>query len=70
MQRLAKIRAAVTKQRDDLNAVLADIERGTELVSTCLDCTKEPTNTGCPDCPCSTRFDESAMLALTWSVRD
>lgn len=70
LQALGRIRATITKQRDELSEVLRSIERGAELVSTCLDCTKPPTNTGCSDCPCSTRFEESSMLALTWSVRD
>jgi DNA-binding transcriptional MerR regulator len=70
LRRLAKIRETILRQRDDLNEVLRSIERGAELVATCLDCTLEPTNAGCPDCPCSTHFEDSSMLALTWSVRE
>lgn len=70
LREVHKVRAKIQAQLTELQAVLAAIERAAELVSTCFDCTKEPTNTTCPECPCSTRFDESDILALTWSVRD
>lgn len=70
LREVRKVRAKIQAQLTELQAVLAAIERAAELVSTCFDCTNEPTNTTCPECPCSTRFDESDILALTWSVRD
>ena len=70
LRALFKLRQTIQKQRDELDQILQSMVRAAELVSTCFDCTKLPTNSGCPDCPCSTQFDESAILALTWSVRD
>lgn len=70
LKEVFKLRTAIRKQRDELNQILDSMNRAAELVSTCFDCTKLPTNSGCPECPCSTRFDESSILALTWSVRD
>jgi MerR family transcriptional regulator, Zn(II)-responsive regulator of zntA len=69
LRQLSKLRAEIQKRRDDLDEVLHSMSRAAELVSTCFECTKEPTNGTCPECPCSTRFHESSMLALTWSVR-
>jgi DNA-binding transcriptional MerR regulator len=70
LREVHKVRAQLQARADELAAVLASIARAAELVSTCYDCTNEPTNATCPECPCSTRFDESDILALTWSVRD
>jgi DNA-binding transcriptional MerR regulator len=70
LKALQGLRATVRDRRARLDALLQDIARAGDLVATCLDCTLEPTNTTCPDCPCSTRFAEAQMLALTWSVDD
>jgi DNA-binding transcriptional MerR regulator len=70
LKALQGLRATVLNRRARFEALLVDIQRAGELVATCLDCTLEPTNAACPDCLCSTRFDEARMLALTWSVDD
>ena len=70
LKALQGLRATVLDRRTRFDRLLQDINRAGELVATCLDCTLEPTNTTCPDCPCSTRFDDAQMLALTWSVDD
>jgi DNA-binding transcriptional MerR regulator len=70
LKALQGLRATVLDRKARFERLLADIQRAGELVATCLDCTLEPTNTTCPDCPCSTRFAESQVLALTWSVDD
>lgn len=70
LRALFSLRQTIQRQRDELDEILQSMVRAAELVSTCFDCIKLPTNAGCPDCPCSTQFDESAILALTWSVRD
>lgn len=70
LEELRRLRATVLDRKARFEQLLADIERAGQLVSACLDCTLEPTNTTCPDCPCSTRFEESRLLALTWSVDD
>jgi DNA-binding transcriptional MerR regulator len=70
LKALQGLRAAALDRRARFDQLLRDIQRAGELVATCLDCTLEPTNTTCPDCPCSTRFAESQVLALTWSVDD
>ncbi|SDR46104.1 hypothetical protein SAMN05444161_4144 [Rhizobiales bacterium GAS191] len=54
----------------ELDGVLQSIDRAAELVAQWLDCPLEPKNSSCPDYPCSTRSEESAILALTWSVRE
>jgi DNA-binding transcriptional MerR regulator len=68
LKELQGLRTTVLDRRARFEALLADIQRAGELVATCLDCTPEPTNATCPDCPCSTRFAEAQLLALTWSV--
>lgn len=70
LKAIQQLRATALDRRARFDALLLDIARAGELVATCLDCTLEPTNTTCPDCPCSTRFAESQVLALTWSVDD
>jgi MerR family transcriptional regulator, Zn(II)-responsive regulator of zntA len=70
LKELQRLRTAAADRKARLERLLQDIQRAGDLVATCLDCTLEPTNTTCPDCPCSTRFDESPLLALTWSVDD
>ncbi len=70
LKALQGLRATVLDRRARFERLLQDINRAGELVATCLDCTLEPTNTTCPECPCSTRFDDAQMLALTWSVDD
>lgn len=70
LKELHQLRATLIARRAHLERLLLEIRRAGALVATCLDCPLEPTNTTCPDCPCSTRFDEAQLLALTWSVDD
>jgi DNA-binding transcriptional MerR regulator len=70
LREVHKLRTRIEQEVEALKEVLTSIDRAAELVATCLDCPNEPTNSTCPECPCSTRFSESEILALTWSVRD
>ena len=70
LRALDLMRGEVEARRAQLEAVLASMARAADLIAMCADCPRPPTNAGCPDCPCSTRFADSEILALTWSVRE
>jgi len=61
---------AARDRRARLEQLRLNVRHACADVATCLDCALEPTNITCPDCPCSTRFTASQLIALTWSVDD
>jgi len=70
LRELHRLRQGIKAKRDKLSELLENIDQAAALVSTCLDCELVPNSKGCPECPCETRFDDSPLLSLTWSVND
>lgn len=68
LQELHRLRQSIRDRQRRMDAILDEIQKAAALVSQCLDCTKEPSDATCPECPCSTRFDTAELLALTWSI--
>jgi len=65
---LADLRHALAARIAADRALLAEIDAATPLVQACLDCPNQPTNAGCPDCPCVGAYGRSRVVALTWST--
>lgn len=65
---LADLRHALEVRIAADRALLIEIDAAAPLVQACLDCPNEPTNAGCPDCPCVGAHERSRVVALTWST--
>ena len=60
------LQAEIAEKIKSHQALAQDVNQAIRLIRNCKQCTRPPTNKGCPNCPVALHKEESGVAALIW----